>query len=85
MPPYVRTRVELLPNQRTATGQLFITLGGSQKIVSQPTVEFYATNIYEALDRIDFHEISDITISSSVTSYDGSRRKMPLLMDHSNL
>ena len=83
--PCVRTRVELIPDQRTAVGQLFITLGGRQKIVSQPIVEFYAMNIYEALDKVDFREISDITISSSVTSYDGPRRKMPLLMDRSNL
>lgn len=82
--PYVKTRVELLPKQRTADGKLFITMGGAKKIVALPVVEFYAANIYEALDRIDFREISDITISSSVTSYDGPRRKMPLLMDREN-
>lgn len=83
-PPYVRARVELLPEQRTTDGHLFITLGGAKKIVSQPTVEFYATSLFEALDRVDFREISDITISSSVTTYDGPRRKMPLLMEYSN-
>ena len=50
--PLVKVRVDLLPKQRTSGGQFFITLGGAQKIVSQPVVEFYATNIYEALNKV---------------------------------
>lgn len=78
--PLVKVRVDLLPKQRTSGGQFFITLGGVQKIVSQPVAEFYANCLYEVLNKIDFREISDMTISSSVTSYDGRRRKIPLLI-----
>lgn len=83
--PLVKVRVELLPKQRTSNGNLFITMGGARKIVSLPVVEFYATNLYEALNEVDFREISDITISSSVTRYDGPQRRMPLLMGPEDL
>jgi hypothetical protein len=77
--PHVKVTVDLLPQQRTSNGDFFITLGGQRKKVSIPSVQFYATSLYEALNRIDFREISDISISSSVTSYNGPKRKLPLL------
>jgi hypothetical protein len=82
--PFIRVRVELLTKQRIDNGNFFITLAGVKKIVPIPTVEFYCTNIYEALNRVNFREISDITISSSLTTYNGPQKEMPLLIDSIN-